>query len=74
MEEQLKGKCDYFTQFVKECVKELKENKTCLVFNKDQVDILIGMFPNAKVKESELGYVINLPKKKGGVLVCGKTR
>lgn len=64
MEEQLKGKCDYFTQFVKECVKDLKENKTCLVFNKDQAEIILNMFPKASMIKNELGYVINLPKKR----------
>lgn len=74
MEDQLKGKCDYFTQFIKECIKDLKETKTCLVFNKDQADIIMEMYPNAKMEKSELGYVINLPKKKGGVFTCGRIR
>lgn len=63
MEEQLKGKCDYFTQFIKECVKELNMTKTCLVFNKEQAEIILNMFPNASMKKNELGYTIKLPKK-----------
>ncbi len=58
--EEIESKCNYFTQFMKEIIKELKEEKTCQVFTKEQVEVLKEVFTNAIIRKNDLGYLVRL--------------
>lgn len=62
-------KCDYFNQFVKFAITDLKTNGVCYAYHKDQVELIRKRInEDLIIEEKDFGYIIRLKKKKGDVL------
>ena len=56
--------CDYFKNFIRDCISELKHKKRTFVFSKKQVEEIKKKFPNITVKEDERIYYLKLKNQK----------
>ena len=65
MEDDYIGKkCDYFNQFVKFAISDLKNNGVCYAYHIDQVkEIKKIIKDNIIVEETEYGFTLRMPRK-----------
>lgn len=61
--EELNG---YFKQVVKDAIHDLKKGNAAYLFFREQVEVILDLFPDATVKENDGIYTISVPRKKKG--------
>lgn len=60
-----KSSCDFYHQFIKVAINDLRNNGVCYVFHKYQVDEILKAFNQpVDVVQNECGYTLNIPRKK----------
>ena len=64
MIEDIKKNEDLYNHFVKECIRDLKSQKFCYVYSKEQLDEVRRRFKGETiVEENECGYTIKIKRK-----------
>lgn len=63
--EKEKSSCDFYNQFIKISINDLRKNGICYVFHKYQVDEILKAFNQpVNVMQNECGYTISIPRNK----------
>lgn len=63
MIEDIKKSKETYNHFIKECIKDLKKNRFCYVYNKVQLQEILERFEEETiVEENECGYTIKVKR------------
>ena len=63
MIDDIKKSKEVYNHFIKECIKELKKNRHCYVYNQAQLNEVLERFEGETiVEENECGYTIKVKR------------
>lgn len=54
-----------FNVFIKQCVKQLKENRVCYCYTLEQIEEIKNKYKSeVRIEKNECGYTLSIPRRK----------